>query len=100
MKKIFFGTLPILIFLVMQFGCARKVTPTVAKNVDLSADFANIKSYAWTRDIDNIPKDQLFIGPNGVLIFNNESGRKMIKDAIQYELDSRGYKRVDGTMPI
>ena len=56
----------------------------------------SINSYSWTRDIDNIPKDQLFIGPNGVLIFNNESGRKMIKDAIQYELDSRGYKRMDG----
>lgn len=43
--------------------------------------------------LNNIPNDQIFVGPNGVLIFNNESGRKMIKEAIQYELDARGYKR-------
>lgn len=74
-KKQFLWMSPVLILLIMQFGCARKVTPTVAKNVDLSADFKDIKSYSWTSDIDNIPKDQLFTGSNGVFIFNNESAR-------------------------
>ncbi len=89
---------PVLFFLMVQYGCSPKMspTPTVAKNVDLSADFKDIKTYSWTSSIDNIPNDQLFIGPGGVLVFNNESGRKMIKDAIQYELDSRGYKRAEG----
>lgn len=92
MKKIFLMMSPVLIFLMMLSSCARKATPTVGKNADLSADFKNIKSYSWSKDIDNIPNDKVFIGPNGVLVFNNESGRKMIKDAVQYELDSRGYK--------
>ncbi|MDQ6815634.1 MAG: DUF4136 domain-containing protein, partial [Bacteroidota bacterium] len=76
------------------FGCARKMAPTVAKNVDVSENFKNIKTYSWTTDIDKIPNDQLFIGLNGVYVFNNESSRKMIKDAVQFELDSRGYKNM------
>lgn len=96
MKRIILTIVPVLFFLVFQMGCSSKMTPTVAKNADLSTDYKNIKTYSWTSDIDKIPSDQLFIGMNGVYIFNNESARKMIKDAIQYELDSRGYKRVDG----
>lgn len=82
-----------LAFMVVQQSCtASKKSPVVGKNADVSADFKNIKTYSWTADIDNIPRDAIFVGPNGVLVFNNESSRKMIKDAIRYELDSRGYK--------
>lgn len=91
MKKISFMMTGVVIFSVMLFACTTAKAPVVAKNADISADFKSIKSYSWTQDIDNIPKDAMFIGPNGIYIFNNESGRKMIKDAIQYELDSRGY---------
>ncbi len=96
MKKIFLIMPGVLIFSMMLFSCTSAKAPVVGKNADVSADFKSIKSYSWSRAIDNIPNDQLFIGPNGVLIFNNESGRKMIKDAIQYELDSRGYKMNGG----
>ncbi len=92
MKKIFFMMAGVSIFSMILFACTTTAkAPVVAKNADLSADFKSIKSYSWTQGIDNIPKEAMFIGPNGVYIFNNESGRKMIKDAIQYELDSRGY---------
>jgi hypothetical protein len=77
---------------VMQSCTASKKTTVAGKNADITADFSNLKTYSWTTDIDNIPNDQIFIGPNGVYVFNNESGRKMIKDAIQYQLDARGYK--------
>ena len=91
MKKVLLMS-GIFAFMVMQQSCtATKKTPVVGKNAEVSADFKDIKSYNWTADIDNIPKDAIFVGPNGVYIFNNESGRKMIKEAIQYELDSRGY---------
>ncbi len=92
MKKVLFMMSGLLIFMVLLQGCsATKKAPVVGKNTDISADFKSIKTYSWTTDIDNIPKDQIFVGPNGVYIFNNESGRKMIKDAMQYELDLRGY---------
>jgi hypothetical protein len=92
MKKVLFMMFGLFIFMVLLQGCsASKKAPVVGKNADISADFKSIKTYSWTSDIDNIPNDQIFIGPNNVYIFNNESGRKMIKDAMQYELDSRGY---------
>lgn len=91
MKKLLIMIAGLFIFTVFQQGCKATKTPVVGKNSDLSADFKNIKTYNWTTDIDNIPKDAVFIAPNGVYIFNNESGRKMIKDAIQYELDAKGY---------
>src|SRR5919206_2714686 len=92
MKKMFVMA-GVMVFMILLQSCtASKKMPVVGKNADLNADFKDIKTYSWTTDIDNIPKDAVFIGPNGVYIFNNESGRKMIKDAIQYELDSRGYK--------
>ena len=88
----------LLVFMVMQQSCTASKKSTVAgKNADITADFKNIKTYNWTADIDNIPKDAIFIGPNNVLIFNNESTRQKIKDAIRYELDSRGYTAVSGT---
>lgn len=96
MKKIFLIMPGVLIFSMMLLACTSAKAPAVGKNADISADFKDINSYSWSRAIDNIPNDQLFVGPNGVLIFNNESGRKMIKDAIQYELDLRGYKMNSG----
>lgn len=91
MKKAFFLMAGLITLVVMQ-SCTGSKTPVTGKNADINADFANLKTYSWTTDIDNIPKDQIFIGLNGVYVFNNESGRKMIKDAIKYQLDARGYK--------
>jgi hypothetical protein len=92
MKKVFLLMTGLVIFMVMQSCTASKKTTVAGKNADITADFSNLKTYSWTTDIDNIPNDQIFIGPNGVYVFNNESGRKMIKDAIKYQLDARGYK--------
>ncbi len=77
---------------ILQACSSASNMPVAGKNKDLDANFKDIKTYAWTSDIDNIPTDRVLIGPNGVFIFNNESGRKMIKDAVQYELDAKGYK--------
>lgn len=80
-------------FMVFAQSCGTaKTVPVVGKNAVLNENFKSIKTYSWTADINKIPNDRIFIGPNNVYIFNNESGRKMIKDAMQYELDARGYK--------
>jgi hypothetical protein len=94
----------IVIFLAMilstiMFSCSStkntEAGKEVGKSVSLDADIASMKTYKWVDNLDRIPEDRLFIVPGGVLVFNNESGRKKIKEAIQYELDSRGYKLVD-----
>jgi len=68
----------------------------VGADKSFSANISDYKTYAWSTDIDKIPSDKIFIGPNGVLVFNNESAREKIKEAIQYELTSRGYKMQSG----
>jgi hypothetical protein len=92
MKKVVYLSFSVLIFAILLTSCsATKSTPVVGKNADISANFKNIKTFNWTAGIDNIPTDKILIVPNGVYVFNNESGRKMIKDAVKYELDARGY---------
>ncbi|WP_423147744.1 DUF4136 domain-containing protein [Rubrolithibacter danxiaensis] len=89
MKKLLFLTLFIGL---VSAGQAQ----VVDANKALDASISSYKTYDWIANIDKIPDDKIFVGPTGVLIYNNESGRKMIKDAIMYELDARGYKKTEG----
>ncbi|MGN6194235.1 MAG: DUF4136 domain-containing protein [Ginsengibacter sp.] len=57
-------------------------------------------TYAWSTSIDQIPSDQIFIAPNGVYVFNNESVRSKIKDAIEFELSAKGYQKVQNNPDI
>lgn len=86
MKKILFST-GILILMTTAVAAQK-----VGTDKDLNASIKEYKTYAWSKNIDQIPKDKIFVGPNGVLVFNNVSTRSKIKDAIHYELDARGYK--------
>ncbi len=81
-------------FTTLMYSCSPTKEPNIGKGVDINADLASMKTYSWIENVDQIPEDRLFIVPGGILVFNNESGRKKIKDAIEYELDARGYKKV------
>lgn len=89
MKKLF---LAIVLVTTCYFSRAQV---NVGADKSFSADISNYKTFTWTADIDKIPSDKIFIGPNGVLVFNNESVRERIKNAIRYELESRGYQMGD-----
>jgi hypothetical protein len=60
----------------------------------LGTNISSYQTYAWSNDIDQIPTDAVFVGPNGVLVFNNASARSKIKSAIEYELSARGYRQI------
>lgn len=66
----------------------------VGRDHELGTNIAAYKTYSWSSDIDKIPTDAVFVGPNGVLIFNNASTRSKIKSALEYELSARGYRQV------
>lgn len=85
-----------LLFLVvgLLFGFTSKAQQVQAGGDNsFTAPIKNYKTYAWSNQINQIPKSAIFVGPNGVLIFNNESTRSKIKDAIQFELQAKGYKQ-------
>ena len=89
-KSISFSAL--VMMMVFAVSCGSSNTQTIGKNVDPDVtSLANVTSYTWTSDIDKIPDTRMFVSPTGVYVYNNESTRKQIKDAIQYELEARGY---------
>ena len=69
MKKLFFSV-------VAMFTCFSVVNAQkVGTDKELDAAIRNYKTFAWSSNIDEIPKDKIFVGP-----------------AIAYELSARGYK--------
>ncbi|OQP53509.1 DUF4136 domain-containing protein [Niastella populi] len=87
------AVLGLILFIV---SCGPSTTQTIGKNVDPDAvNLRDARTYGWISSIDNIPETHIFISPTGVYAFNNESARKRIKDAIEYELKARGYKMYD-----
>lgn len=64
----------------------------VGADKSFTVSMKNYKTYGWSQKIDQIPGDDIFVGVNGVLVFNNESTRSKIKDAIKFEMDAKGYK--------
>jgi len=65
----------------------------VGADKSLQVSLNDYSTYGWTTNIDQIPSDQIFVGPNGVYVFNNESVRSKIKSAIEYELSAKGFKK-------
>lgn len=58
---------------------------------NLDATLKSYSTFGWVSDIEDIPDDKAFVGPDGVLVYNNESTRSMIKEAIVTNLQSKGY---------
>lgn len=79
------------ILFIMIFASAACFAQDAESVKRLEASIDEYQTYNWISDIDKIPSDKMFIGPNGVLIFNNETARKNIKEAIKTQLKSKGY---------
>src|SRR6478609_7622827 len=90
MKKILLFLAVSLLF--SLFTSAQQVQ--VGGDNSFTAPIKDYKTYAWSNQIDQIPHSAVFVGTNGVLVFNNESTRSKLKNAIQYELDAKGYQHV------
>ncbi len=74
-------------------ACGPSEIQTIGKNVDPDVTkLEEVKTFSWTTNIDKIPNEKVFLTADGLYVYNNESTRKKIKDAIKYELQARGYK--------
>jgi hypothetical protein len=79
--------------LALMAGCGTSNQSMIGQNVTPGiTNLEDVKTYAWISDIDEIPDVRMFRTLNGTFYFNNESARKKIKDAVEYELNARGYK--------
>ncbi len=57
-------------------------------NVDLS----EYQTYEWVFSKENIPENQMILDGSLMLIYNNTSSSKVIKDAINTQLEAEGFK--------
>src|SRR6185437_6870126 len=87
-----------LLLFAVAFGCCIFVS---AQQVKVGADNSfkqsvnGFQTFGWSSEINQIPKANLFITPNGDYVFNNESTRNRIKKAIKFELNAKGFKETD-----
>jgi len=91
-------------FLLITFSLFFYYFATAQVNVgadkSLNVSINDYSTYGWTTNIDKIPTDAIFIGANGVYVFNNESVRSRIKSAIEYELSAKGFKKSENNPDI
>lgn len=93
MKKLMFVLfLPLL--LSFDQGSAQAVAK-VGSDIQLGEPIRQFNTFSWVKDIDEIPSDKVLVGQGGVLVYNNESARNRIKQAIAHELTAKGFKRVE-----
>jgi hypothetical protein len=71
-------------------SCSNKGMKVVTRD-DAGVDLSNYDTYAWVANVENIPSGYALFEPNGTLIFNNTSSRKMIKDAVELQMKARGF---------
>lgn len=87
MKKI------ILVFACTLFYFASQSQVITGADKSSNASVNDYKTYGWSSEIANIPSQKVFIAPNGIYVFNNESLREKIKKAIAFELSAKGYSK-------
>jgi hypothetical protein len=54
-------------------------------------DMRDYQKYEWVLSKENIPDDKLVFDGNKMLIFNNTSTKKHVKDAIDAQMEARGF---------
>lgn len=71
-------------------SCSNKGMKVVTQD-DNNSDLSEYDTYSWVSAVENIPYMYAYLNPNGVLVFNNTSVKKMAKDAIELQLEARGF---------
>ena len=93
----------LLFFIAISFAFSMS---SYAQSVKVGADNSfkeslnNFTTFGWSADIDKIPSDAIFIAPGDVFVFNNESTRSKIKEAINFELNAKGYTETEDNPQI
>ncbi|MCR9014906.1 DUF4136 domain-containing protein [Aquiflexum gelatinilyticum] len=77
----------LLIPLVSTLAFGQKAFTDKRENIDLS----EYKTYEWIFTKENIPEDQLIFDGSTMLIYNNTSANKNVKDAIDTQLAAKGF---------
>jgi hypothetical protein len=89
MKKLIY-LLSLTLIVAVFASCANKGMKVVTSE-DSQSNVSEYNTYAWISSVENIPNGYAFFSPEGTMVFNNTSSRKMIKDAIELQMEARGF---------
>ncbi len=84
-----------LLLFAISFACyilADAQQVKVGADKSFRASINDFKTFGWSSDINQIPNGSIYVAPNGVFVFNNETTREKIKKAIKFELNAKGFK--------
>lgn len=84
--------LMISIFAVATFACSPSGMKVVTQEKE-TADVSNYQTYNWIFEDAIIPEDKMIVASEGILVYNNQSDRKKLKDAIELQMEARGFKK-------
>ncbi|WP_100627019.1 DUF4136 domain-containing protein [Algoriphagus formosus] len=74
-------------FFATSFTLAQKTYTDVRESKDLS----DYESYDWVFNKEIIPDDHVLVDGSMVLVYNNETANAHVKDAIDTQMDARGF---------
>ncbi|WP_296702303.1 DUF4136 domain-containing protein [Algoriphagus sp.] len=58
-----------------------------------SAEVSDYHTYNWVFDEAMIPEEKMIVAPDGILVYNNMSDRKKVKDAIELQMKATGFEK-------
>ena len=83
-----------LVFVTLLFNLSfvtLSLSQTVHTDDQMDIDWSEYATYDWVFDKDVIPGDQVFMSEDMMLVYNNISARKMVKDAVEVQMKAKGF---------
>ncbi|GAA0879796.1 hypothetical protein GCM10009119_27650 [Algoriphagus jejuensis] len=79
------------IILIALFSTSVGFAQQVYTDEKETADLSDYQTYEWVFNKEIIPENQVLIDGDMVLFYNNVNQNKMAKDAIETQMDARGF---------
>ncbi len=87
LSRIYLLSLATLVF----FACSSKGMVTVGADERLDANISEFRTFKWVSNVGEMPTTHIFLGSQGAYIFHKEPARSHLKDAIETQLEAKGF---------
>ena len=78
---------------VIFFSCASQGGLSVGADERIDNDIADYQTFNWVSDEGLMPSTQVFLGRQSALVFHQESTRSKLKDAVETQLEAKGFEK-------
>lgn len=84
----------LLIFIIAfaSWSCSSSGMKVVTQEKE-TAEVSDYQTYNWVFEDGMVPDEKMLVATDGILVYNNQSDRKKLKDAIELQMEARGFKK-------